>query len=232
MPPRHRTPLFERIALGLLIVLVLWAPFPLGSNRGWAWGLLEAGLFVAGICWLLAWLRNEVRSTDMLRLAWPALALLGAWLAYLSLHWIPLPLGWVEVLSPQAGRLHGLVADGSVKPFDGDLDDYRALLSERARPAPKADTGNKRDERKERAEARAATAPLRKKARDAEARIAKLTSEQKKLEAKLADPGLYTPSRKGEVAAAQSTLAALKRQLQVAEAEWLVAEEALEVASV
>lgn len=113
MPPRHRTPLFERIALGLLIVLVLWAPFPLGSNRGWAWGLLEAGLFVAGICWLLAWLRNEVRSTDMLRLAWPALALLGAWLAYLSLHWIPLPLGWVEVLSPQAGRLHGLVADGA-----------------------------------------------------------------------------------------------------------------------
>ena len=37
---------------------------------------------------------------------------------------------------------------------------------------------------------------------------------------------------KGEVAAAQSTLAALKRQLQVAEAEWLAAEEALEAASV
>ena len=124
-----------------------------------------------------------------------------------------------------------LVADGSVKPFDGDLDDYRALLSERARPAPKADAGNRRDDRKERAEARAATAPLRKMARDAEARIAKLASERKKLEAKLADPDLYTPSRKGEVAAAQSTLAALKRQLQVAEAEWLAAEEALEAAS-
>ena len=125
-----------------------------------------------------------------------------------------------------------LVADGSVKPFDGDLDDYRALLTERARPAPKFDGSNRRDDRKERAEARAATAPLRKKARDAEARIAKLTSEAKKLEAKLADADLYTPSRKGEVAAAQSTLAALKRQLIVAEAEWLVAEEALEAASV
>ena len=125
-----------------------------------------------------------------------------------------------------------LVADGSVKPFDGDLDDYRALLTERARPAPKFDGSNRRDDRKERAEARATTAPLRKKARDAEARIAKLTSEAKKLEAKLADADLYTPSRKGEVAAAQSTLAALKRQLIVAEAEWLVAEEALEAASV
>ena len=31
-----------------------------------------------------------------------------------------------------------LVADGTVRPFDGDLDDYRVLLSERARPLGKA----------------------------------------------------------------------------------------------
>jgi ATP-binding cassette subfamily F protein 3 len=124
-----------------------------------------------------------------------------------------------------------LVADGTVKPFDGDLDDYRALLGERARPAAKGEAGSQREERRARADARAATAPLRKAAKDAEARIAKLTAEQRKLEARLADPELYTPSRKGEVAAAQSTLAALKRQLQVAEAEWLAAEEALEAAT-
>ena len=34
-----------------------------------------------------------------------------------------------------------LVADGTVRPFDGDLDDYRALLAERARPAAKPDAG-------------------------------------------------------------------------------------------
>ncbi|MCX7376049.1 MAG: ABC-F family ATP-binding cassette domain-containing protein [Alphaproteobacteria bacterium] len=124
-----------------------------------------------------------------------------------------------------------LVADGTVKPFDGDLDDYRALLTERARPAPKQDAGNQRDERRARADARAATAPLRRAAKDAEARTARLTTEIKKIEAKLASPDLYTPARKGEVAAAQSTLAALKRQLQAAEAEWLAAEEALEAAT-
>ncbi len=32
-----------------------------------------------------------------------------------------------------------LVADGTVRAFDGDLDDYRALLTERARPAAKAE---------------------------------------------------------------------------------------------
>ena len=31
-----------------------------------------------------------------------------------------------------------LVADGTVRPFDGDLDDYRALLAERARPGARA----------------------------------------------------------------------------------------------
>jgi ATP-binding cassette subfamily F protein 3 len=124
-----------------------------------------------------------------------------------------------------------LVADGSVKPFDGDLDDYRALLTERARPAPKFDGSNRKDDRKERAEARAATAPLRKAVKDAEARVGRLTAEVRKLEAKLASPDLYTPSRKAEVASTQSTLAALKRQLQAAEYEWLVAEEALEAAT-
>ena len=67
----RRTPLFERISLGLLIGLVLWAPFPLGSNRGWAWGILEAGLFAAGICWLTGWLRGEFRTPIVLAQAWP-----------------------------------------------------------------------------------------------------------------------------------------------------------------
>src|SRR6202035_3734589 len=53
-----------------------------------------------------------------------------------------------------------LVADGTVTPFEGDLDEYRALLVERARPPAKPDTTSKRDERRDRAEARVATAPL------------------------------------------------------------------------
>ena len=86
------------------------APFPLGSNRGWAWGLLEAGLFVAAACWVVAWLRGEVRTPGALAEAWPAFAVLGAWLGWLVAYWIPLPLAWVQVLSPEAGRLYAAVA--------------------------------------------------------------------------------------------------------------------------
>jgi ATP-binding cassette subfamily F protein 3 len=124
-----------------------------------------------------------------------------------------------------------LVADGTVRPFDGDLDEYRALLVERARPVAKVDVGTKRDDRRERAEARAALAPLRKQARDAEARVARLAAERVMIERKLADPGLYGPGRAGEIAATNARLAAIRRLSAAAETEWLAAEEALEAAS-
>jgi ATP-binding cassette subfamily F protein 3 len=122
-----------------------------------------------------------------------------------------------------------LVGDGTVRPYEGDLDDYRALLVERARPAPKADAGSRRDDRRERAEARAALAPLRRRAKEAEARIAKLAAERARIEAKLADPALYEPGRATEVTAANTRLAAIARESAAAEADWLAAEEALEM---
>jgi ATP-binding cassette subfamily F protein 3 len=124
-----------------------------------------------------------------------------------------------------------LVADGTVRPFDGDLDDYRALLLERARngsdSAARADTSTRRDERRERAEARAALAPLRRRARDAEALLAKLGAERAGLEARLADPTLYSTGRAAEVTAINTRLAAIAREVATAEAVWLEAEEAL-----
>jgi ATP-binding cassette subfamily F protein 3 len=124
-----------------------------------------------------------------------------------------------------------LVADGTVKPYDGDLDDYRALLAERARPVAKAGAVTRRDDRRERAEARVALAPLRKQARDAEALIGKLAAERARLEVKLADPAMYGASKIEETKAIQIRLAAIAREAAAAETVWLEAEEALEAAS-
>ena len=123
-----------------------------------------------------------------------------------------------------------LVADATVRPFDGDLDDYRAFLAERGRPTVKAEAGTRRDDRRERAEARAALAPLRRRAREAEARIAALRDERLTLEARLADPALYEPGRIADVTKLNTRLAAIARETAAAEAEWLEAEEALEAA--
>ncbi|MBN8891033.1 MAG: glycosyl transferase family 1 [Acetobacteraceae bacterium SCN 69-10] len=123
-----------------------------------------------------------------------------------------------------------LVADGTVQPYEGDIDEYRTLVSERGRATPKAEVQKRRDERRERADARAAVAPLRKQAKDAEARLARLSRDRAELEKKLANPDLYDPARKSEALAAQAKLASIKRLIGEAEAEWLAAEEALELA--
>ncbi|HYZ22228.1 MAG TPA: AAA family ATPase, partial [Rhodopila sp.] len=124
-----------------------------------------------------------------------------------------------------------LVADGTVKPFDGDLDDYRALLAERARPAGRTGTATRRDERRERAEARQALAPLRRKAQAAEKRLAALAEERSRIEARLADPALYATGRAAEITAANARLAAIAKEAAAVEEEWLAAEEELDAAS-
>ena len=123
-----------------------------------------------------------------------------------------------------------LVADGTVRNYDGDLDDYRNLLAERARPS-RTDAGPSRtDDRRARAEAREKQAPLRRQARDAEARIQKLTTERQALEAKLADPAMYAAGRANDVTAANTRLAAISREISAAETIWLEVSEALEEA--
>src|SRR5271166_6623918 len=123
-----------------------------------------------------------------------------------------------------------LVADGTVRPFDGDLDDYRALLVDRARPPAKANAATRKDDRRERAEVRAALAPLRKKAQAAEQLLAALAAERLRIETKLADPDLYAAGRAAEITAANARLAAIAKAALAAETAWLMAEEELETA--
>ena len=121
-----------------------------------------------------------------------------------------------------------LVADGTVRAFDGDLDDYRALLVERARPAGKVNGVTRRDDRRERAESRAALAPIRKKAQEAEKRLVLLAAERQRIETSLADPAIYAAGRVVEVTAANTRLAAIAKESAATEEAWLLAEEQLE----
>ncbi len=121
-----------------------------------------------------------------------------------------------------------LVADGTVQPYDGDLDDYRRFLLDRARAERAAAKGgetpdagaSRKDQRRAAAEARAALAPLKKKAADAESLVNKLTEEKRKIEAKLADPALYSgPSDK--LQKLQIDLGVVDKKLSAAEEAWL-----------
>jgi len=130
-----------------------------------------------------------------------------------------------------------LVANGTVKPYDGDLDGYRDWLRQEERAARSGNAGgepekknDRKQARQESAERRRQTADLRKKIREAEKKLEKLTARKDKLEQELADPKIY----EGPTADLKQLILkkeAVDREIESAEAEWLEAEAALEAAS-
>jgi putative inorganic carbon (hco3(-)) transporter len=107
---------FDRVLFTALVVLLIWLPIPLGSNRPWAWAVMELATFALVVAWLVAWIRESVQIPDALRRAWPAWIALGLWLALQVLHVIELPQGLVAFLSPASARMHGLARDAGVDP--------------------------------------------------------------------------------------------------------------------
>jgi ATP-binding cassette subfamily F protein 3 len=138
-----------------------------------------------------------------------------------------------HLLEACADRLW-LAADGKVKPFDGDLDDYRRIvLSERSAGGSEGKSSSagpsRGDIRRAAAEKRAETAPLRKRVKQAEEELARLNKEIAAIDGKLADGALFTrdPTQAAELSKARAELA---RQMDAAEEEWLAASSALETA--
>jgi ATP-binding cassette subfamily F protein 3 len=129
-----------------------------------------------------------------------------------------------------------LVADGTCAPFEGDLDDYRRVLTDERRApasretrpqASRAGTIDRRQMRRNAAEARNALSPLRAEIKETEALIGTLADEKARLEARLADPALYRGTAEA-IAEAQTRLKATMRRLDEAEALWLDQQGALE----
>lgn len=89
-------------------MLLCWLPIPLGSNRSWAWAILEVGVFGLASVWLVAWLLGRVQMTEPFRRARWLMALMAVWLVYQAIYLVPLPLDWVALISPEAARVHEL----------------------------------------------------------------------------------------------------------------------------
>ena len=121
-----------------------------------------------------------------------------------------------------------LVANGTAAEFPGSFEDYRDLvLRESAGDAPPVDAPKRvtrKDERRQAAQARERTQPLREAVRQAEAEIARLAAELREI-----DRMLLAPAREG-AGPLLKTRAEIERKLAAAEARWLAASEALEQA--
>jgi ATP-binding cassette subfamily F protein 3 len=128
-----------------------------------------------------------------------------------------------------------LVAGGTIRPYDGDLDDYRQMVLEARAGGTATRSGRGLDpalaRRREAAERREQTAPLRKKIKATEVLIEKLHKEIAAYDARLADPTLYA-REPGRIAAESKGRAQAAKTLADAEEEWLALSAEYEAASV
>ena len=130
-----------------------------------------------------------------------------------------------------------LVADGTVKTFDGDMDDYRRLVLDKARAEEEgasADGDNANSQaaqRREAARIRKEIAPLKKKIEAAEERMAKFADLMRRIDDALAVPDAFLkdPTKASQLSRQR---AELERAIAAAETEWLDLTEEYEAAMV
>jgi ATP-binding cassette, subfamily F, member 3 len=146
--------------------------------------------------------------------------------------------GAVVIVSHDRALLRGscdrfaLVADGTLVPYEGDLEDYAAWLSARRaaeRPGAAPDKGpSRRTLRQQEAAARKRLSPLRSEGARLEQQLSERSAERQRIEQQLADPATYaaaTPAERAELARRHGQLS---QEIEQLEARWLEVLTALE----
>ena len=136
-----------------------------------------------------------------------------------------------------------LIADGTVNPFNGDLDDYASWLKDKVKESAGNSVKNvndeqsqmqhktsKKEQRKAAADKRKATSDLRRKILELEKQITILSNKRDEVLGTLGDAETYEMST---IDLEQIIIKKehIDRELKVVETEWLDASEALELAT-
>ena len=133
----------------------------------------------------------------------------------------------MHLLSMVADRLW-LVSDGTVTPYDDDLETYRKMLLTPDKPVAKS--APRKAEAKPKRASRDDILAFRSEVRKAEARVEKINDMRDKLAKKLADPALYENDKVGELEVWNRKYAEVMEALERAEGIWMSALDRLEKA--
>ena len=126
-----------------------------------------------------------------------------------------------------------LVNDGSVKDFDGDLEDYQSYLREYRQEQARKITDetkqlDRREQRRLSAQHRQNLQPVKQAIADLEKVIGKLSSELEEIDLKLGNEAMYRAESSAELQTLLREQGLLRKQLSEAEEHWLERHEELE----
>lgn len=87
-----------------LLLLLLWLPLPLGSNRPWFAGLMQAACFI--LFALYCWQNQANRIQETLKPYWPLLLPISLIQLWAMLQLCPLPVDVLTLVSPAAAQAY------------------------------------------------------------------------------------------------------------------------------
>ena len=90
-----------------LLLLLVWAPIPIGSNREWSMALLGAGALTVAGGWLLSYTLRPFIMSDVVRSARFSLLFLILWAAYPLIQLVPLPMAITDLAGGEVHALYG-----------------------------------------------------------------------------------------------------------------------------
>lgn len=96
----------ERFLFWAWVLLLCWIPVPLGSVEPWAWTVMQVGVFAILSVWCVAFAMGKAQVSEAFAQARWFLWLSVAWLVYLVIYLVPLPLEVIAALSPQTADMH------------------------------------------------------------------------------------------------------------------------------
>ncbi|MBY4675515.1 ATP-binding cassette domain-containing protein [Marinobacterium arenosum] len=134
-----------------------------------------------------------------------------------------------------------LVANGTVEPFNGDLNDYQSWLLEQRRNERKAEqpaeterenrslsAAERKEQKRQQAAQRAKLRPLKQAVEKLEAQLEQVQNALAEVEQSLAEPSIYDDSNKLKLKDLLAEQAKYSKQVDSIEADWLEQLEALE----
>ena len=92
----------DKILFYAFCVLIAWLPLPLGSNRPWAWSIMEIWVYLLTAAWCWLYFCNKVNISDSLRSGRFIILTFVLWLVFIALQLTPLSTQIIHALSPLA----------------------------------------------------------------------------------------------------------------------------------
>ncbi len=113
----------DRWIFYLFLALIVWVPLPFGSNRPWAWSIMEIWIFSLTSVWLIYYIAGKVSFTPVFKKARPVLFLFCLWLLHIAFQVVPLSTDTLSSLSAQSAAMYSALdpvpekASISVDPY-------------------------------------------------------------------------------------------------------------------